>query len=166
VDKPVHVSWGKNEAGSELKRILSELVLLVAGSFRPRTGLRVVRAQKMKKICRLQFRSSVGFAVGIDEQRKSNTGCFSKLAGIVHIAQANSRERGSGLLEFALVLAQLRDVLAAENSTIVPQEHNHSGIALPQGSEPYLAAGGIRQDENCQPAAERFFHDAIVIEQG
>jgi len=30
------------------------------------------------------------------------------------------------------VLAQLRDMLAAEDSAVVPQEDNYSGIPLPQ----------------------------------
>jgi len=140
VDKPVHVSRSKNEAGSQLERILSQLVLPVAGGFRPGTGLRVVRAQQMKKICRLQFRRFVRFAVGVDEQRKSDAGLFLERPGILHVAQANGRQFGSGLREFALVLAQLRDMLAAENSAIVPQEHHHGGTRLPQRSESYLAA--------------------------
>lgn len=131
VDEPVHIARSKHEAGSQLKGILSQLMLPVAASFRPGTGLCVVRTQKMKKIRRLQFRRFVRFAVGIDEQGKSNAGCVTKFAGVVHVAQANGRQFSPSPREFALVLAQLRDMLAAENSTVVPQEHNDSGTRLP-----------------------------------
>jgi hypothetical protein len=52
------------------------------------------------------------------------------------------------------VFAQLRDVLAAENSTVVPQENQDSGSRLPKGPEPDLAAIGVGKNDAGQRFAE------------
>jgi hypothetical protein len=62
----------------------------------------------------------------------------------VHVTQANRRKVRAPLAEFPLVVAQLRNVLAAENSPVVPQKHDHSGNVGPQISEPHLPVVGVR----------------------
>jgi hypothetical protein len=52
--------------------------------------------------------------------------------GIVPVAEANCGQAGSALFESRLVLAQLRDVLTAENSSIVPKKDEHGRTALPK----------------------------------
>jgi hypothetical protein len=58
------------------------------------------------------------------------------------------------LLEFVFVFAQLRDMLAAEDSTVVPQEDNDGGIGLPQRAEADIAAARFRQHDIRQLCAE------------
>jgi len=41
------------------------------------------------------------------------------------ISQADSNQVGTLLFEFRLMFAQLRDVLAAKDSTVVTEEDNH-----------------------------------------
>jgi hypothetical protein len=41
-------------------------------------------------------------------------------------------------------------MLTAEDSTIVPQEHHSSGLALPKGAEADLGAVRIRQYDRLQ----------------
>jgi hypothetical protein len=53
----------------------------------------------------------------------------------MHIAESNRGQRCSGAPEVVLVFAQLRDVLAAKDSAIMPKEDNHCGTVLPQRSE-------------------------------
>jgi hypothetical protein len=50
----------------------------------------------------------------------------------VKIAHADCGEISSALLDFTLMLAQLRDVLAAENSAVVAQKNDDGRLRLPQ----------------------------------
>jgi len=43
------------------------------------------------------------------------------------------------------VLAQLRDVFAAENSAVVAEEDDDRGLRIPQGAEPYRTLIRVRQ---------------------
>ena len=52
----------------------------------------------------------------IDKQRKRDSGLFAEELGVVPVAQSNCRDAGSSAPEFCLVFAQLRDVLAAEET--------------------------------------------------
>jgi len=54
---------------------------------------------------------------------------------------------GARCFELLFVLAQLRDVLAAEDSPVMPKKHHHSGALLPQGPEPHLTSVRIRQND-------------------
>jgi len=132
VDEQIAIAGSEDEAGAEFEGIFSEAVLAVTR--RPGTGscFAIVAAEQMKQVPRFQFRSLVGGALGIDQQRERDTGFFAKQAGIVQVAQSNRRQPGSGLLKFGFVLAQLRDMLAAEDSAVVPQEDDYGGIRLPQ----------------------------------
>jgi hypothetical protein len=61
-----------------------------------------------------------------------------------------------------LVFAQLRDVLAAEDSTIVSQEDHDRGSVSPKRTQPELLPLAIRQRNIYQTAAEAGCHPAIV----
>jgi hypothetical protein len=89
----------------------------------------------------------------IDKQRKRDSGLFAEELGVVPIAQSNCRDAGSSAPEFCLVFAQLRDVLAAEDSAIVPQKSHHCWRFCPDRSKRELIAFGIRQADACQPCA-------------
>jgi hypothetical protein len=145
-----------------LKRILPHLVLAVSGAFGTRARLGVVAAQEVQQVCRFQFRGAVRNAIGIDQQRESDARLLAKGAGVVHVAEADGRKRGSGLLEFLLVRAQLRDMLAAEDSTVVTQKDNDGRILLPERSKADLATGAFRQHNVRKPRTERFGHQGIV----
>jgi hypothetical protein len=54
---------------------------------------------------------------------------------VMKISQADRCQGCPRALEFFFVCAQLRDVLAAENSTIVPQKHHHRPSVLPKRTE-------------------------------
>jgi hypothetical protein len=56
------------------------------------------------------------------------------------------------------VFAQLRYMLAAEYSSIVPQEDQHGRLALPKRTQPNLASIAVRQDDAGERSAERTSH--------
>jgi hypothetical protein len=52
--------------------------------------------------------------------------------GVLHIAKTDGGQPGTFLRKCPLVVAQLRNMLAAEYSTIVAQEGNHRSSARPK----------------------------------
>jgi len=80
----------------------------------------------------------------------------------VHVAEANGSQSRSGLREFGLVLAQLRDMLAAEDSAVVAKEDHHGGMALPQRAQSNFRPCDFGQDNIREPGADRFHHCGII----
>jgi hypothetical protein len=62
------------------------------------------------------------------------------------------------------VLAQLRDVFAAEDSAVVAQENDYGWLRLPQRAEPDGAFIGIGESDFVQPGAKirRCYHSRIA----
>lgn len=125
----------ENEAPAELERIFPQCFLSVSRGLRPRASRSIVLAQEVEERSGLQLDSRVRFAFGVDEERKRNLGLSPKRLGISLIAETDRCDLGSGLFDFTLSFAQLRDVLAAEDSTVVPQERENRGLPFPQGSQ-------------------------------
>jgi hypothetical protein len=57
-----------------------------------------------------------------------------------------------------LVFAQLRDVLAAKNSSVVPQKNDHGRLALPQRAQPDFFSIGVGEHQIRKPLAQSFCH--------
>lgn len=60
----------------------------------------------------------------VDKQRKRDAALPAEYLGVAHIAQSNGSQGRPFFAERFFVVAQLRDVLAAENSAVVTQEGN------------------------------------------
>jgi hypothetical protein len=58
------------------------------------------------------------------------------------------------------MFAQLRDVLPAEDSTVVAEKDDHRGGVSPQSTQTDRSVVDIRDSQACQLAAERFPHAA------
>jgi hypothetical protein len=69
---------------------------------------------------RTLLRSFVRVPFGIDQQGKHDAALLAKQPSIIQITQSDRGQRSSCLPELVLLFAQLRNVLAAENSAIVP----------------------------------------------
>jgi hypothetical protein len=84
----------------------------------------------------------------------------------VHVPQANGGQSASRHGEFLLPLAQLRDKLAAEDSSIVAQEDQDRGSAFPQRAEANFRATHFGENEVGEFRADRFWHGGIIGEGG
>ena len=73
----------------------------------------------MEERSRLQPRRSVCLALLVDQQRERDSRFLPKLLGIVSVSETNRGECRSGRTKLLLVVAQLRDVLAAKDSAVV-----------------------------------------------
>jgi len=158
----VDVAGAEDETGAELERVLAEADLAVSGGLGAFAGFGVIGAQEVQQVGFLQAHGAISGAPVVDQERELDAGLFAEQAGVVGVAQAYGCQACSFALEGLLVLAQLRGMLAAENSTIVPQENQDSGLRLPERAEPDLAAVGIGKGDAGQGFAERAGHRLTV----
>jgi hypothetical protein len=70
------------------------------------------------------------------------------------ITQSDSGQQSTFLSKGLLAFAQLRDVLAAKNSSVVPQEYDYGGRGGPQRAESNFAPVGVGEHDIYQLAAE------------
>jgi|SRR5690348_11982047 hypothetical protein len=117
----------------------------------------------MQNISRFQACRPIRNSLFIDEQRERDAGLFPKEICVIEIAQPDRRQLSSFIMETGLVFAQLRDVLAAKNSPIVPQEDQNRGSSLPKRAKPDLPSTRIRQDDLGQCSGKRKCHVVSLI---
>ena len=142
---PVHIARPEDETAPQLKRILPQFMLPVAPGARAVAGGLVIAAQQVQKIRVAQPGGAVRQPFLVDQQRERNARILAEQARVVRVAQSDGRQVGVPFAESLLVCAQLRDVLAAEDSTIVPQEDHHRRLPLPKRAQADLAAIRIGQ---------------------
>ena len=128
----IHIAGSEDKAPAELKGILAEFVLAMSAGFGALSGRRVVAAQKVQHRCLLKIGGAIGLSVLINQQGEGDAGLFAKLARIVAITQPDCSQSRALIAKFLLVLAQLRDMLAAEDSAVMAKEHDYRGPAGPQ----------------------------------
>lgn len=153
MDVAIHVARAENEAASELERILAQADLFVAGCLRTLAGLGVIRSKQVQDIRVAETRCSISLAVFVDEQREFDSSLLSKETRIVAVTKSNRNQICLSML------AQLRDVLAAEDSTVVAEENDSGGLPLPESSEAVWLAVAVREDDGGQSFTERVRHD-------
>ena len=112
----------------------------------------------MQNISRFQACSPIRNSLFIDEQRERDARFFPKEICVSEIAQPDGRQLSSCIMETGLVFAQLRDVLAAKNSSIVAKKDDHGRPAFPERAEAGFAPIGIRQYDIRQRFAQRTAH--------
>jgi len=133
-------------------------MLLVSRGLSPFARLQVVFAQEVEQGSVAQANGFVGLAFVINEKRELDAGFLAEKSGIAGIAQPDYSKMSSFFLELGFKFAQLRDVLAAKDSTVVPKEDHHGRSGLPQGPETSRLAVNVGKGYSSQLAAERFAH--------
>ena len=129
--KAVHVAWPENETPAKLKRIFSQWVLRMPGGLGACARPGIVLAQQVEQARVPQLQRLVGFAFFVHQQRKADSGLVAEGAGIGAIAKPDRGQASSAFSKCLFVRAQLRDVFAAENSTVVPQKDDHRRLLQP-----------------------------------
>lgn len=158
VRETVGIARTEDEASAKLQGILSHLVLTMPSGACPLAGRSVVAAKQMQGGSGVEPNRPIGLSLLVNEKREGDAGFLAEGAGVEAVTQSHSGQGGSLGAELLLVLAQLRDVLAAEDSPVVPQEGDHGRLALPQGAQPNLVTFGIGEGDFGQLAAQRGFH--------
>jgi len=120
VREAIDVSRREDETPAELKGILAKFVLTMSGRLRAIAALEIVAASQVQQISGTQVGNGVSLALFVDQQGKSYPGFFAENSCIVSVAKADGGERRALIQKGLLVFAQLRDVLAAKNSAVMP----------------------------------------------
>lgn len=132
VDEQVFIAWSEDKTSAQLKRVFAQFVLFVTGLFGALAILHVVAAQEMKDISLFQLKGAVSFAIFVNQQWKSDMRFFAEETGVLKITQSNSGQGGAFLAELVLIFAQLRDMLSAEDSTVMAQENHYGRSGAPE----------------------------------
>ena len=127
----VHVARSEDETATQLEGIPSEFVLGMAGGFCAAAGLGIVASQEMKQVRALELHGGIGFALLVNEEREGDAGFFAESTSVEAVAEPDGGQVGAAIPESLFVRAQLRDMLAAEDSTIMAQENDHGRLADP-----------------------------------
>ncbi len=122
----VHVAGSEDEGPPQLEWVPAELVLPVAGSLRACPRGVVIGAQKVEHRSDAEIDGAVGDSIRVDQERESNAGVLAEDASVLHVAESDGGNPGAFELEAFFSFAQLRDMLAAEDSTVVPEKRNHA----------------------------------------
>ncbi len=74
----------------------------------------------------------IGFALLVDQQWEIDLSILAEVTGVLDIAQSDGDKLGALLLKVLLVLAQLRDMLAAKDSAPVAKKNNDCRSIRPE----------------------------------
>jgi len=159
VGEAIDVAGAEDEGAAELKGVAAEFVLLVPGGGGAFAASGIVAAEEVENVGGFQAGDFVRLAVFVDQQGKFDLCFFLEDAGVVGIAEADGGESGLFFAEGLLMFAQLRDMLAAEDSAVVAKENQDGGIVFPERAEPDLLAESVGEDDGCELLAEGFGHD-------
>jgi hypothetical protein len=160
----VCIAGSDNEASPELKWILAQLVLPVSGGSGPFTRQRIIATQKVKERALQQAHGAIRLPLGIDQKRERDAGLLAKRMRVVSVAQADGGKLRAFVVKGLCVAAQLRDVLAAEDSSVVAKEDDHGGVIGPERAQPDRASCRVWQDDFREFPADRLRlrHDIIL----
>lgn len=156
------MAWGEDETGAQLKGILSEAVLTVTSGASAGAGGGIIATEDMEDVRGLECCSFVGGLIGVNKEGKGDASLFAKKGSVAHVAEADGSKRGASLLEVLFACTQLRDELAAEDSTVVPKEGDDRGSAFPERAETDAAASRFRKNETGKLGADGVGHERRV----
>lgn len=131
MDEAIDISGRKYKAAAKLKWIFAQAVLAHADRFGSFASAGVVPAQQMEQVGFLKAHRFVSLALIINEKREGDAGLLAEMAGITRIAQTDGCQARALLAKLLFKFAQLRNVLTAEDSTVMPQKDNHRGRITP-----------------------------------
>src|SRR5205809_1191060 len=159
VREAIDVPWAEDEAAAELERMLPEAMLAVSGLPGPGTGDGVVAAEEVEERGAPQAGGAVGQALLVHQQREGDPGLLAEGARVGAVPEPHRGEPRPGRAKLVLVRAQLRDVLAAEDSAVVAQEDEHPRPGLPERAEPHRVPVSVGKRRLREGGGQRGAHD-------
>jgi hypothetical protein len=160
VYKTVDVSRRKHKTAAELKWIFAQAVLADANGFGAFARTCVISTKEMQQVGFLEANGAIRFALIINEKREGNASLLAEMAGITRIAEADGSQMRAFFAKLLFEFAQLRDVLTAENSTVMAKKDDDRRRIAPQGTQPYRFSVDIRQRDAGEFRAVTLSHGA------
>jgi len=91
----------------------------------------IIASQQMKQVRFSQLHRAIRLALFVDQQRERNARFLPELLCVFRTTKPYRGQRAPARPELRFVLAQLRNMLTAEDSTVVAQKDDCRGSALP-----------------------------------
>ena len=155
VREEIDVPGAENEAAAKLKRMPPMPMLPVSRGSGPVFGEEIVATKDVKQGCGFQSGRAVGRSLLINQQGEANTGVLSETPGVTGVTQPHRRQTGAGRPKPFFAFAQLRDVLPAEDSPIVPEKDHHFRMIGPERAQPNRVSIHVRQHNRCEGRRDR-----------
>ncbi len=127
----VDVAGAEDKAAAELKGVLAQAALPVTAGRGTLMRSAVVAPQQVEHGSLLEADGTIGQPSVVDQKGKADASVVLERRGLQLVAEADRGEPGPGLADLVFVVAQLRDVLAAEDSAVMAQEYQHGRALLP-----------------------------------
>ena len=154
----INVAGAEDEASPKLEGILAHSVLPVAGAPCSFPGQRVVAAEEMEQRRGSEAGRAIRLPPLVNQKGERDTGFLTEQTGVAQVTEPNGGETSPLAPECMLMLAQLRDVLAAEESAVVAKESEDRGAVGPQRAESNLVAFGVGYNDTRELRTERLLH--------
>jgi hypothetical protein len=106
-------------------------MLMMACCARAFSRYGIFAPQEMQEVRGLQFRSAISLAGFIHQQREGDARFFTEQPSVIAVAQPHSGKRRTLIPERSLMFAQLRDVLAAKDSSVVAEKNQRGRLRVP-----------------------------------
>jgi hypothetical protein len=100
----------------------------------------------MKERAVQETHSTICLPLGINQKWELDSRLLAKDLSVVCVAQADGGQPSAFIAECLFVVAQLRDVLAAEDSSVVAKEGDHRGLVGPERAESDRPSFRVGQD--------------------
>ena len=148
--KEVAIDRSEDERSSELERILSQFVLPMPLTCGTNPRLLVESEKELPHRSLAKPRCPIGQALLVDEERERDPGVAAERCRVVAASKADRGDARPRTLDLVLMVAQPGDMLAAEYSAVVAKERDDRGAGLPEGTQPNLGSGHVREFDGCQ----------------
>jgi hypothetical protein len=102
--------------------------------------------------------STIRLPLGINQKGEGDSSLMAKDLGVVCVAQADGGQPSAFIAKCRFVIAQLRDVLTAEDSPVVAKEGDHCGVGGPQRTESDRPSFRVGQDNSRELLTYRLRH--------
>ena len=162
VGEPVHIARSEDKAPAELKRVPAQAVLAVPGGSCAVSRGFVFGPKHVENIGAAQARGPVSQPVLVYQKREIDAGLFPKEPRVGPITQPYCGQIRTPLPERLLPFAQLRDMLPAEESPIVPEEDHDGRLAFPKRAKADFPALFVGQGDGRERLAQRAGHCASI----
>ena len=90
--------------------------------------------------------STICLPLGINQKWECDSSLLTKGLGVVCVAQADGGQPSAFIAECLFLVAQLRDVLAAEDSSVVAKEGDHGRGVGPERAQSDRLSFRVAQD--------------------
>src|SRR5262249_7399460 len=154
VNKAVDIPRSEDKAASELERVFAQTMLAMSSGLGTFARGGIVLAQKVKYRSFAESNRAVGLAFIIDQQRKGDLSVLAEVPGVRDIAEPHRYQAGAFLTKILFMVAQLRDMLTAENSAVVAKKNNYCRGLRPKRPEAGGATIDVGQRDSRPFAAE------------